>query len=401
MRLPLLLAASLTAMSDGRWAPSWAMNDSTLLFWRNASGLQPVGDFAGYGVVMLDWAHAAGHWINDYSPMSDGAALAEQCHAIKAAYPRTRCIVYRNSVKALNQFADVGAKVDDEAYAGFFLPFRAGATSPSECWCTSVQANKLICHNSSATDVHVPMCDGADRSKCNKRLYHDSRQIPHVPGRNWMNDTLHPFENLSCTSGPSCDCGRSPCGEYLFDHRNRSLREWMVHEYFGGSDCLGSDAIDGLILDDFWYSTGPTEENSAAVSDMGLSSDDVADIQGNWSQLLQDLSAEVSARGKYIMPTYAGDSMSTRSHNHTQCAQRMRQLGCAPGTPETGPMLFTVRATRALLLINTDSRAASLSDPVVAHFLSLLLPKASCGRYASTTRRPSSLASLPSMRCWT
>ena len=216
-----------------------------------------------------------------------------------------------------------------------------------------------------------------------------------------MNDTLHPFENLSCTSGPSCDCGRSPCGEYLFDHRNRSLREWMVHEYFGGSDCLGSDAIDGLILDDFWYSTGPTEENSAAVSDMGLSSDDVADIQGNWSQLLQDLSAEVSARGKYIMPTYAGDSMSTRSHNHTQCAQRMRQLGCAPGTPETGPMLFTVRATRALLLINTDSRAASLSDPVVAHFLSLLLPKASCGRYASTTRRPSSLASLPSMRCWT
>ena len=76
MRLPLLLAASLTAMSDGRWAPSWAMNDSTLLFWRNASGLQPVGDFAGYGVVMLDWAHAAGHWINDYSPMSDGAALA-------------------------------------------------------------------------------------------------------------------------------------------------------------------------------------------------------------------------------------------------------------------------------------------------------------------------------------
>ena len=26
-----------------------------------------------------------------------------------------------------------------------------------------------------------------------------------------------------------------------------------------------------------------------------------------------------------------------------QCAERMRQLGCAPNTPETGPMVFTVR----------------------------------------------------------
>ena len=112
-------------------------------------------------------------------------------------------------MKALNQFADVGAKVDDHAFSGFFLPFRAGATSPTDCWCTSVAANRLVCQNATATDVHVPMCDGADKSKCNRRLYHDSRQIPHVPGKNWMNNTELPLENLSC-HGASCNCGRSP-----------------------------------------------------------------------------------------------------------------------------------------------------------------------------------------------
>ena len=117
-------------------------------------------------------------------------------------------------MKALNQFTDVGKLVDDDMYSGYFLPFRTGATSPTDCYCHSIQANQLICEIDATTDVHVPMCDGANRSKCNSRLYHDSRQIPHVPGKNWMNDTMLPFENLSC-SGPSCNCGASPCGEYL------------------------------------------------------------------------------------------------------------------------------------------------------------------------------------------
>jgi hypothetical protein len=65
------------------------------------------------------------------------------------------------------------------------------------------------------------------RAKCNRALYHDSRQIPHVPGHNWMNNTMHPFENLSC-HGRSCNCGASPCGEYLFDHRNSARGESVL-----------------------------------------------------------------------------------------------------------------------------------------------------------------------------
>ena len=75
-------------------------------------------------------------------------------------------------------------------------------------------------------------------------------------------------------------------GEYLFDHRNASLRDWLIDDYFFGPKCLGDDNIDGLILDDDWFGTGPTEEYSHAVADMGLSATDVAEIGGNWSLTL-------------------------------------------------------------------------------------------------------------------
>ena len=81
-RLAVLAAGLLLLEPSGSaWAPTWAMNESTIILWRNASRLQPAADFADYGVVMLDWSHAAGHWINDFSPMDDGAALAQQCAA--------------------------------------------------------------------------------------------------------------------------------------------------------------------------------------------------------------------------------------------------------------------------------------------------------------------------------
>eukprot|EP00937_MAST-01D_sp_MAST-1D-sp2_P004966 g4966.t1 len=252
------------AKYEGGWKPTWAMNESTIILWRNATGLQPAEDFKGYGVVMLDWSHAAAHWINDFHPMNNGAALAEQCAAVKAANPNVKCVVYRNSVKALNQFADVGEKVDDPRYAGFFLPFREDATSPTRCW-----------------------------------------------------------------------CGGDTVGANLL---------WLVHDYFGGKDCLGADSIDGLILDDNWSAdTGPSEENEYSLGDMGLTPADAADIASNWSLALDELQSSAASQGKYIVPSYAGDSMSTRSHNHTECAQRMRQLGCAPDAGETGPMVFTVR----------------------------------------------------------
>ena len=89
------------------------MNDSTLLYWRNGTGFQDEATLGRYGMIMFDWAHGAKVWINDYSPMDTGAVLAEQCRRMKAVNPAAKCIVYRNTVKAMNQFADVSALIDD------------------------------------------------------------------------------------------------------------------------------------------------------------------------------------------------------------------------------------------------------------------------------------------------
>ena len=33
----------------------------------------------------------------------------------------------------------------------------------------------------------------------------------------------------------ACDCNGVPCGEYLYDHRNASLRAWLVDEHVMGT----------------------------------------------------------------------------------------------------------------------------------------------------------------------
>ena len=79
--------------------PSWRMNDSTLLYWRNGTGYEPTEVLGKYGMLIFDWAHGAKLWINNYSPMDNGAVLAEQCRQLKLSYPNAKRLVYRNTVK--------------------------------------------------------------------------------------------------------------------------------------------------------------------------------------------------------------------------------------------------------------------------------------------------------------
>jgi hypothetical protein len=83
------------------------MNRSISLYWRNETGVEPADFYDGYGMVMFDWAHGAQEWINDYTPMDNGAVLAKQCSVIKKKNPHIKCNVYRNTVIALNQFRHV------------------------------------------------------------------------------------------------------------------------------------------------------------------------------------------------------------------------------------------------------------------------------------------------------
>ncbi len=47
-----------------------------------------------------------------------------------------------------------------------------------------------------------------------------------------------------------CDCGGVPCGEYLWDHRNASLRSYLVNEVVLGANGLGNKNVSGFYFDD-------------------------------------------------------------------------------------------------------------------------------------------------------
>lgn len=110
--------------------------------------------------------------------------------------------------------------------------------------------------------------------------------------------SANPEGVTNCDTGV-CDCGEGlPCGEYLWDHRNLSLRKWLIEEFVLGANGMANPNVDGYYFDDSWHTSegragrqcdgspvgGATEENFYCSVDMGLTAADVADITGNWSE---------------------------------------------------------------------------------------------------------------------
>ena len=329
------------------WAPTYEMNKSISLYWRNATGLEPAEFYDGYGLVMFDWAHAANAWINGFSPapMDNAAVLAEQCALIKARSNGTRCVVYRNTCIALNQHRHVSSVLDDPSFADFFLRFKPGATQTGPCWgevdprqrgspWDPIWPTPAVCEPLLPSDVHVPLCDKAAPGKCNNVHYFDQNQVPQVPGDNWSNDTLDVYQGLACAGG-ACNCGQSPCGEFLFNFSTPAMVDWWLLEHMGGENGLDHAAVDGLLLDDYWdASRGPSEIDSHMLEDMGLDAPATAAMAGAWSAAMARLFALAAQRGKFISNMgYSGDSLSRAGA--AQCAARLRTM-CAATAPAFG-----------------------------------------------------------------
>ena len=65
--------------------------------------------------------------------MDNGGGLAKQCELIKARNPAIKCIVYRNTVIALNQHRHISKLLDDPDYSGYFLKFKEGLSDNCVC----------------------------------------------------------------------------------------------------------------------------------------------------------------------------------------------------------------------------------------------------------------------------
>ena len=181
-----------------------------------------------------DWSNAKAAWAMA-SPMDCEERLLSQARLTKYANKDTNVFVYRNLVKALPWFTTVREKILDPAYAGWFIRF------------------------SGKHDYHVPDCAAENNSKCSV-FYHDQEQTPAVP------TPSNPHPDGSCPP-TGCDVGRDlPCGEYVFDHRNESLREFLINELFLGKTGMGDDSITGFFVDDYWCSDLICQESGNTVA---------------------------------------------------------------------------------------------------------------------------------------
>eukprot|EP01079_Euglenida_sp_SAG-EU17-18_P004667 gene4667-4857_t len=114
---------------------------------------------------------------------------------------------------------------------------------------------------------------------------------------------------------------------------------------WGGGQALGSPFVDGLVLDDYWLPDGPSEEDSHAYADCGLSPQDIDDVINNASALNASLYKSVQAQGSWIGPSWGNIQRLTgstpRKLDTAQCATKLREA-CAPGRPTAEPLVFNI-----------------------------------------------------------
>jgi hypothetical protein len=297
------------------------------------------------------WSNNKKHWAAA-KPMATEEDLLAQAQLTAAQHGAGRIFTYFNLVKALPWYTSVREKLADPAFAGFFLRL-----SPS-------------------ASPHSPPCDPVT-GVCSA-LYHDQSQTPAVPS------SSNPHPDGECVE--YCDCGQGvPAGEYLWDHRNASVRDFLVDLLLGpsflGAGGAPAALISGLFLDDFWCSSllngtgactdpaqGPTEVEAHSVADMGLSDADVADItQGKLATTTPVQASKVGAGGYPCSLLPGQDNANAQPLALAQgagCSAFLRAacapgalwqraplvLGLTPGSAATGPLPHLAPELAAFLL---------------------------------------------------
>ena len=219
--------------------------------------------------------------------------------------------VYRNPVLAMPWMSSTAKIMNDPAYDVWFLKFKDGADGKS----AKHHDNDGTYNNRVCDDTYSP-------PKCSE-LFHSQIQTMEPKGGhaegwdpvsgNWTK--LAPPDGVC--KAKSCDCGRVPCGFYLFDHRQgdtkvkgQTLKDWFVHNMFVSPTGLESEAIDGFFVDDYWPRPNPTQSwppppsggrngdpwggsagdlDGTEIEDVGLSLQNATDLYTSWVANMQPM----------------------------------------------------------------------------------------------------------------
>jgi hypothetical protein len=306
------------------------MSQSTIFMPCNVSGMFDPVVAGRYGIADFDWSNGKltpdGRGWQQAKPMDTNAVLIGQAAQVKAVNPRTHVWVYRQLVKALPWYREVGEKMADPRYSGWFLPFRKGGASDlrNGSW-------------------HVPPCTGGLCSN----LYHSQDQV----------------QPNSCNG--TCDCSGVPCGEYLWDMRNASLREWIVREHIMGEQGMANANVSGFYFDDDWLlsgqdwsegptglphrtandvnlsscATGPSELDSHCLLDTGLSAADVVALMAGWRTTTAAAMRAVYDAGGWVWQMFHHHNI-TAPLNSSECRAWL-QMACTDESPQHTRMSYS------------------------------------------------------------
>ena len=339
MILIVMLSVTTVAFPSANppWPATYNVTQSLIQMSVNASGYRTTPNLdAQFGITSYDWSNAKAVWAME-TPMTCEEDLAKQAKITKDQ-GATHVFVYRNLVKALPWFSTVREKLLDPAYSGFFLSFDT---------------------SKDASSYHVDPCAAENATKCSF-LYHDQEQTPQVP------TTSNPNPDGKCPS-TGCDCGPNlPCGEYVFDHSNGTmLREWLINEVILNAETsVGNGIIDGMFIDDFWCSDllcqehnntlpicpcndptqGPSEMDSHAVQDMGLTDEKVREITINWMETM----------------TYAKEALLQQKAYTWSLIEGQAYANAYPFTIDTSSMNATAQTDYCLKAMREACRPTSL-----------------------------------------
>jgi len=248
--LPAVLAYS-TPVPDHLvmppFPPTYNLSKSTMIQTCANSESDSLDYLREWGIVSYDWSNLNGIWHND-RPMDSDVKLVDQATLAAKAAPDTQIWIYRNLVIAYAEFKQIREKLEDPQYHSWFLPFAANASAPR--------------------------CDKAGHCS----------DLFHTPSQR-----------------PGGDCGSVPCGWYVFDHRNQSLRSWLVDDLMLGARYgLGNASVSGFYLDDWWTADGPTEVNNffpgTGLPHRGV---EIAELRSNWSVTVWEAQKQIAAAGGY------------------------------------------------------------------------------------------------------
>lgn len=245
-----------------------------------------------WNLVDIDWNSDRVDWSKP-QPMDCEENMLANLAAIKAVNPTGITWLYRNGIKALPWFTSVRQLLEDRSQWGLFMPY-AGC----------LQNGQYVC-GPNAT----------------QNLYHDFEQAPRG------------------------DCGLGvDCGEYVFNHRNASLRDFLLGDYFFGNTSAGNPLVQGFYVDDGWSSSGPSEMDPNATVAMGMNASDIQAMIAAWEANQQAWRDALVAAGRFEWFLFLGGQQTAPGWSQTDpastCLPFMRQFCGANSSTQTGYLFF-------------------------------------------------------------